>query len=251
MNSPLKVLLDSNGLQAAVHQGIHPNPKSKNAANRRLITFLAIIDSLGCEPSFIEEKANEITDDLLINCSCLVITTRMPRLPRQTKSELNTIYRFVQRGGSLLVMSNHPFNRNRFKESIPDKSIALRFGVTLHESWYPDVGERKGFVEIWKDDLYPHPITNGLCGPIVFNNGCRISTRIGNVIAKLPSVSEDPDIFAVAIEKPEDSKARIVVTADSGFIGDEDTNFPAPGLINSGDNIGFIRQVFEWLLKFR
>jgi len=245
----MKVLLDSNGLQAAVHQGIHPNPKSKNAANRRLITFLAIIESLGCEPSFIEEKVSEITDDLLINCSCLVITTRMPRLPRQPESEINTIQRFVQRGGSLLVMSNHPFNR--FEESMPDKYIVSRFGATLHKSWYPDSGNRKGFVEIWKDDLYPHSITNGLCGPIVFNNGCRISTRIGNVVAKLPSVSEGADIFAVAIENHEDIKARIVVTADSGFIGDEDTNFPGPGLINSGDNIGFIRQVFEWLLKLR
>jgi hypothetical protein len=87
----MKVLLDSNELQAAVHQGIHPNPKSKNAANKRLITFLVTIESLGGEPLFTEEKVSEITDDLLKNCSCLVITTRMARLPRQPESEINTI----------------------------------------------------------------------------------------------------------------------------------------------------------------
>ena len=42
-------------------------------------------------------------------------------------------------------------------------------------------------------------------------------------------------------------EGRVVTVADSGFIGDEGTNVPGPGLINHGDNARFIKNVVRWL----
>ena len=35
--------------------------------------------------------------------------------------------------------------------------------------------------------------------------------------------------------------------ADSGFIGDEGTNVPGPGLFDHGDNARFVKNVVRWL----
>lgn len=245
----MKVLLDSNGIQAAIHIGKHPDHRSLEAKGKRLFTFLSIIKYLGCEYMFTYGEGNEITDDILQGCSLLVITTRMPRLPEPSRSERKVIKSFVQRGGSLLVMSNHPWPN--MPNPIPDFQIASCFKVLLRGPIYPPPGRKKGLTEIRDDDIYPHSITNGLNGPIVFNNGCRISIRIGDVIAKLPHVQEGSDTFAVAIDRNKKRDGRVVVTADSGFIGEPDTDYPYHGLIDRGDNINFIRNVFEWLLNLR
>ena len=105
--------------------------------------------------------------------------------------------------------------------------------------------------EIRDDDLRVHPITDGLSGPIVFNNGCRISTSAGDILATLPGEKLGPNVFAMAIDIQPKRKGRVVVTADSGFIGDDNTDFPGPGLIGKGGNRDFVQQVFDWLLKHR
>jgi hypothetical protein len=43
------------------------------------------------------------------------------------------------------------------------------------------------------------------------------------------------------------SGGRVVVTADSGFIGSEGTTFPGTGLIAMGDNRRFIVNILLWL----
>ena len=247
--TPMKILFDNSGLQVAVHLGQHPNPRAKAASGKRLVTFFSIIENLGCKIAFTERKVSPITGDMLIDCSVLVITTRMPRLPRRSKVELEEIQRFVQRGGSLLVMSNHPWPK--MQNPIPDLYIASLFDVTLNGPIYPSHVRQGGLTEIRNGDLHMHPITDGLNGPIVFNDGCRISANAGDILATLPGEESAPNVFAVAIDTPQKGKGRVVVTADSGFIGDDDTNFPGPGLIGRGNNRRFVRQVFEWLLNRR
>lgn len=245
----MKVLLDSNGLQAAVYLGLHSSQKAKDACGRRLTTLLSIIKNLGCDIAFTDVKTGVITNNSLIDCSVLVITTRRPGLPRPSESELETIRQFVQRGGGLLIMSNHPWPH--MPNPIPDLYTASLFGVTLNGPIYKQHRFMRRLIRIQGDDLCQHSITDGLKGPIVFRNGCRINTSAGNIIAMLPGEKYEPNIFAVAVEEPQNEKGRVVVTADSGFIADDDTNFPGQGLIHKGCNMRFIRQVFEWLLKQR
>jgi hypothetical protein len=170
----------------------------------------------------------------------------MPKLSKQSKVELEEIQRFVHRGGSLLVMSNHPWPNKQ--NPIPDLHTASLFDVTLNGPVYAEQGE---LTKIRGNDLRMHPITDGLNGPIVFNNGCRISTNAGDILAALPGEKSTANVFAVAIDAPQKGKGRVVVTADSGFIGDDDTDFPGPGLIGRGNNRLFVRQMFEWLLNQR
>jgi hypothetical protein len=245
----MDILFDSNGLQAAVHLGRHPNPRSVAAQGKRLGVLLGILQDLGCGVRFTQENTTEITDDMLAGCSVLVVATRMPRLPAPSASELMTIHRFVAQGGGLLVMSNHPWPA--MPNPIPDLHLASVFRVTLSGPVYPAHAGRSGLTNITAANLPTHPITSGLTGPVVFNNGCRLNATGGNVIATLPGEQLPPNAFAVETAAQEDNSGRIVVTADSGFIGNDDTDFPGPGLIEQGENKAFIRQIIEWLLRKR
>jgi len=247
-----KVLFDSNGLQTSVHLGIHfsqllPNPKQKalDAKCKRLATFISIIENCDCEVEFTPYEKSTISDDMLNAFDMLVITTRIPRLPKQPDCEINAIYRFVQKGGSLLIMSDHPFQNK--PHPIPDIYVASIFDVTLNPPVYPSHGGRCGLTEIRDNDIHSHAITDGIQS-IVFNNGCRIGTSRRYVLATLPG---EASAFAVAIDFPYKDYGRVVITSDSGFVADDNTNFPGPGLISRGNNEDFIQQAIEWLLKLR
>ena len=54
-------------------------------------------------------------------------------------------------------------------------------------------------------------------------------------------------LFAHALDAGLVGKGRLVTMADSGFIGNEDTVVPGPGLIGHGDNARFIKNVVRWL----
>ena len=41
---------------------------------------------------------------------------------------------------------------------------------------------------------------------------------------------------------------RVVVLADSGFIGSAGTTRPGPGLIEQGDNLRFVLNTIAWLV---
>jgi hypothetical protein len=255
----MKVVIDRNGLQAAVHLGQHPSQHSQAAAvdprhpqavaavGKRLATFLSIIEDLGCDIAFTSEGADAITDELLADCAILVITTRMAHLPTHTDAELGSIMNFVQRGGSLLVMSNHPFLGE--PNPIPDVRVAALFDVVLCGPLYRKRTLFSRYTRIRTRDFRTHEITEGLKGPIVFFNGGRISAHAGDIFVMLPAVKKEPNAFAVAVDKPQGGGGRVVITADSGFIGDDTTEYPGQGLIHQGDNLMFIRQVLSWLLR--
>ena len=244
----MKVLFDSNGLQAAVYLGKYPSPYAEPAKGKRLSTFLSIIEDFGCDIVF-TEKSSGINSILLDDCSVLVITTRMSNLPKPSETELKAIRDFVLRGGSLLLMSNHPWPKS--PNPIPDADTASLFDVSLYGPVYDKCKFLHKYIRISGKDIMAHSITKGLKGPILYRNGCRISTEVGEILARLPGEKRSPNAFAVALESPQTGKGRVVVTADSGFIGNDDTNFPGQGLINKGCNIQFVRQIFQWLLRQR
>jgi hypothetical protein len=60
-----------------------------------------------------------------------------------------------------------------------------------------------------------------------------------------PETPSMKKIFALSIQE----KGKIVITADSGFIGDKGSTFPGWGLIEEGDNVLFIRNILSYLLE--
>ena len=164
-------------------------------------------------------------------------------------------------------MSNHgdlpgsnPHDLTQF-----DAQVGKLFGVGLECSWYQnpagvELSELSG-----KDFLASHPIIGG------HGNGEAVKTiainNCSSIVAEglgypLVSLSQDmmdlrngnsPEnrLFAHALD-PETAgslsiEGRVVTVADSGFIGDEGTNVPGPGLIGHGDNARFIKNVVRWL----
>jgi len=55
--------------------------------------------------------------------------------------------------------------------------------------------------------------------------------------------------FFISSETKFQGSGRIIVIADSGFIGSDNTIKPGPGQITKGDNLAFIINCLEWLSK--
>jgi len=233
----MSILLDRKSLQVASHCGdFHPSVLGK-----RLEIFLGILEGIDGE---IPDQDNSLLYEVIFKHDLLVIPTRISPFERE---ELTAIERFVKNGGSLLLMSNH----TPFKEGLPDftehdKQFTERVNVHLEGPVFPDHHGRDGLTTIEGDDLC-HDITRNLEKGIVFNNSCQIRSdnERAQILARLPGIPEENQCFALAIEH---QSGRIVFTADSGFIGNEDTNTPGPGLIDHGGNRLFVEGVVKWLL---
>jgi hypothetical protein len=115
-------------------------------------------------------------------------------------------------------------------------------------------------VEIREENLiHDHPVLRGIAAAnpvrsLVINNCSSIRPGAGVPLAFLPEAMLDhrdgrsprTRCLAVALDRCA-SGGRVVVTADSGFIGSEGTTFPGTGLIARGDNRRFILNILLWL----
>ena len=86
-------------------------------------------------------------------------------------------------------------------------------------------------------------MAEGLGHPLVSLSQDMMDLRNGN--------SPHNRLFAHALD-PETAgtlsiEGRVVTVADSGFIGDDGTNVPGPGLIDHGDNAQFVKNAVRWL----
>lgn len=253
----MSALLDMRCVQVAVHFGRHMSylpPKSirdlerrcrirdlEQARGRRLEAFLEVVQRCcGAEPVTSNGTENELLLPLLSKHRTLITGSRIRCCPFSDE-ECAQVEQYVHRGGNLLLMSNHDPYAKR------DSRLAERFGVSL-------AGDYRGggppWIAIDGDDLGTHCITNNLSGGIVFNTSCRIHCTNPNasVLATLPGEAGQANGSAIAIDRPAGSSSgRIVVLADSGFIGNDDTRFPGPGLIGQGANRQFIKNCVYWL----
>ena len=252
----MKVILDSMGLQAQVHL----------AGRRRLARFLSILESIpDCSVSF--SSGPTLTWQELRDHAVLVITTRYPLEVAYSGQELTRIWDFVRLGGGLLLMSNHgdlpgsnPHDLTQF-----DAQVGKLFGVDVERSWFQNPAGVELSVLSGRDLLASHPIIGGrgegeAVKTIVINNCSSIVTEgLGYPLISLSQDMMDlrngnsPQnrLFAHALD-PETAgslsiEGRVVTMADSGFIGDEGTTLPGPGLIGYGDNAQFIKNVVRWL----
>jgi hypothetical protein len=252
------ILLDEKTLQVFGHtqefyfdafgQQRVPNPAYK----KRLGRFLELLQDH-------EVTIGTISKDSLRKASCLVILSRIREF---TSSEMNAILEFIQDPKhSLLLMSNH----NPFE--LKDNVLTSKLGVTLVGGYWS--GERGVYTTIGEDCLVSHEIITGKKGEkpiteIVTNTTCRIDSNIGTAFIYLPdsmegrwsSENEDPitkRVFGQAIDGQKDNhdiiKGKMIVLADSGFIGDKGSTFPGFGVIDHADNEVLVKRMFDFLLN--
>ncbi|MCH8907174.1 MAG: hypothetical protein IH840_08805 [Candidatus Heimdallarchaeota archaeon] len=256
------ILLDGKTLQVEAHLKQHivrrdktyTNPDPKNF---RLRTFLKTLAKIG-KITILSEK---ITTTLLLNFDIYVVLTR---IQAYEKSEVGAIFDFVKHGGNLLLMSNHP-PLHKY-----DSFLANKFGVELENSRYWS-GERGVYSILTDEDLAEHSIIVNnkemTINSIVTNTTCSIISKNGLPVIYLSKLMvglsgleeqkevqniepEERKIFGLSIDRKSsdlDIDGKVVIIADSGFIGEKDSTFPGYGLIEEGDNLLFIKRLFLFL----
>ena len=253
-----KILIDRETVQVRAHLdklfkdyrgNLHENPEG---VYFRLKTFLNIVKKFG--QIFFSD--GEITTPKLSNIDLYVILTR---IQKYKDSELHAIHSFVEKGGNVLLMANHgptiEFNQD----------LANKFGIILAGSYWS--GKYGKFTHLLENNLTNHPIISDISAnsdcikELVINSSCGIVPSIGDVIAWLPdsisSVGDYQDdldntgkkIFALSLDASHipDIRGKIVLLADSGFVGEKDSKFPGFGLIDKGDNLLFIDRILKYL----
>jgi hypothetical protein len=248
----MRVLIDSLSLQAKIHL----------QDGKRLGGLLQKVKGMaGCETAF--SASASLSADMLADIDVLIIATRKIQDAEYTETELTVIFEFVQSGGGLLLMSNHGDIPGRPYPDMTanDKRLARTFGIEIENSFFASP-QWKTLVEIPAACLHStHPIIRGVgvhtpVRSIITNNCCSIKSGCGIPIVSLPNTVQDyrdgrsteDRYFAVACDRgPTGKPGRIVVTADSGFIGSGETTFPGVGLIEKGDNGQFIINCLLWI----
>jgi hypothetical protein len=248
----MRVLVDGNGLQARAHA----------QDGRRLATFLALLRDLrACHVTLTPETP--LTADRLAEQAVLVITTRKWQTSPYAPEELTGIPDFVQRGGGLLLMSNHGDvpGRHPLDMTRSDALLARVFGVAIENTFFahPEAHTLSEFSAA--NLLTTHPIICGAAAEasvrsLVTNNCCSIRAPDAAPLVGLAGQMTDlrnnfpcqGRCFAVALaDCAPVGRGRVVVVADSGFIGTAGTTFPGIGLIEHGDNARFALNAIRWL----
>lgn len=211
----------------------------------RLQSVCDLLVALGLEPAFPENElpAPPDTDEVEI-----IVTGS--RLKAFTDDEIATLVRFAEEGGGLLIMSNHgapegaPNDFTRY-----DRPLVEKFDIELECTGFSEPNRSRA-VHVSGE----HPTTTGIRELSI--NNCS-SLRC----ARVPSVVDIPSNWhdrlsgtqargrAAAIAIDEGIDGRVFVLSDSGFMGNEGTRSPGPGLIDQADNRKFLTNVFSWLAK--
>jgi hypothetical protein len=247
----MKVLIDKDGLQAQTHL----------VDGKRLSTFLSLFGNV--PDCTIEFSTEDLSDrKLLANTNLLIIATRNKAFKPK---EISAITDYVWQGGGLLLMSNHgdipgKYDYNYTKN---DAHLASQFDVTIENTFFAHPQPKIFFTLEQTDFAKNHPVISGIQGQkavrsIVSNNCCSLTLSAGTPIISfnnsiidhrngLPARNRH---FAVALEKTEKVlDGRVVIVADSGFLGTDGTTYPGRGMIECGDNSSFVQNIIFWLLR--
>jgi hypothetical protein len=250
----MRVLIDRKGLQARCHL----TDKLRLGVFLTELLSASYLVAFSSDPTFTAHELGEY--------DVLIITTRPFQGQGYTQEEIRDILDFVRNGGGLLLMSNHAgrSDRHRNDQRKHDAKLASRFGVTLEETFFEHSLQGE-LTRISGSALsVEHPIVAGASGElpvrsIITNTCCSIVCDEGERLVLLSSEMVDrrggrsPEgrSFALALDKHSGlnskDKGRVVVIADSGFVGTDLTTRPGPGLIGHGHNLRFIMNAVRWL----
>ena len=249
-----RVLFDPHSLQAWQHRrdlghevppylgGLPTNPTPRLRALTELLT------GVGLEPVFAEGELPTLSG---LNSYGILVTGS--RLKPFTDSEVADLVRFAERGGGLLIMSNHGAS-----ESAPndltryDRGLVRELGVTLECTVF---SAPRGEARRENQTLAPardHPTMQGIRG-IAINNCSSLVCEGAPHLVEIPHdwkdalAGGDPKGrgFALAIDERIDG--RVLIMTDSGFIGTPGTHVPGPGMIDQADNRNLMLNIFSWL----
>jgi len=255
---PLRLLLDSRAMQTGVHvqDGV------------RLDTFIKAMEAAGATVAF---SGDRLDADSVRGADVVLIPTRMAVDGNEySPAELTALERFTAEGGGLLLMSNHGDlpGRNKWDHTRHDRVLAARFDVDIQPAWFAQNerdladGAEPGSLTKFDANLLntEHPIfaasdPQNTVRTVVTNNCAAISRGTGAPLVSLaPSMIDrrngravSEHVFGCALERTSARHGRVVVLADSGFIGSAGTTRPGPGLIEHGDNLRFVLNTIAWL----
>jgi hypothetical protein len=254
----VKVLVDRNGLQARRHL----------KDNLRLSAFLT--DLLKDSHLVGFSSGSTLTAEELADHDVLVITTRGQKQP-YIEAEIRCILDFVHKGGGLLLMANHADRaKTDLRKSLSDTRkqdarLAGKFGITLERSCFEHQQRGKRTRIAASAMNGNHRIIAGASGDrpvrfLVINNCCSIVCSECDPLVLLPGemydwknqrTAQEKQLFSCVLDSQAGlesvGEGRVVVTADSGFIGTDFTTSPGPGLIGHGHNSRFIKNAIRWL----
>jgi hypothetical protein len=236
-----KLLLDQRSLQVCAHYGGHPNGEHVFASShgKRLVDFLNVANNAGYSDIQVSSGQDNQFGDLEANGIAVVaILTRLQICPF-SKSEIGDLTRFLESGGSVLLMSNYPqFDRN-------DSMLAELYGFRLGDFVDQPKDPHDGYVHISTEIDRPE-VFGASQLEIVFNNCCAvfIENPAAKVVAYLPS--HKSGVFAAMVPSV-GSDGKFFVSGDSGFIGTCGTREPGPGLMCKADNSAFVEKTLRWL----
>ena len=209
--------------------------------------------------------------DRLVGIDVIAMTTRVSPC---TADEVRALGAAVRAGAGLWLCSNHgPFSFDAPENNLVryDQAVANSFFVTLLtcviEAREKDADGRRPLVEL--------PLAGVLAAgnpawPVVaWRTGSQVSTAMtSNGCGILPAVwqqvvapFDDPSLrnrldradpppglaWAVTVEGPAVGAGRVVVCADSGWLGNVSSTFPGPGLFQRCDNAQLALNTVSWL----
>lgn len=241
----------------------------QNETQQRLDTLFGAITGKGWTYA---QTVNPITTQQLAGADVLVILTRLrvttpgttnpfaPDFPFAfSDAEIQAITNFVWGGGGLVHMSNHgPFPGNPDDDQqVNDRVLAKAFGVYLDPAAFQLPGG--GIMTMSGSLLSSNPaitstILNGVKS-IAAHNTCSIAgPASATVIASIPkeAVNVSPSCTLPAAGNPYAitltyGSGKVIITGNSGITGDADSDFPAPGLIDTADNKRFILNCLSYV----
>lgn len=206
-------------------------------------------------------RKGNISETALIDKNLLFINLVDEKNPKIAAEEISAIKKFVENGGSLLVICEHT-NVNNHAEIInhllKEFNISVRYGSSL-DSGTENIVEGVGWTRI--HSFIAHPITKGIKS-ISFQTGGALYPKEYSIAFSSPSAfldnwnpysndnafygnglldrDEKKEILNLAVAR-EYGKGKIVVVADQNIFG----NY----WIYYLDNFIFAKNIFSWLLN--
>ena len=227
------IAIDSQSHQALRHSGNDriSYPNASRAGQWQDVRLTGLHEDLE------KRKYNLILTDIsnatLADVSALIISGRSNKL-LFTEDELNAIDTFNKAGGGIFLMGNH----KGFVE--PQNQIVrkLNIPITFHETWINTLQPR-----VLTDSN--HPIIQGCNNGLNLRTSCTMTLDSNSGIQLV--IDENPAIGVImaAIESPESTKGRIVVSTSAGHIASRDDS--GADIYSSINNARITLNTIEWL----
>ncbi|MCK5117061.1 MAG: hypothetical protein KAR44_10705 [Candidatus Aegiribacteria sp.] len=159
-------------------------------------------------------------------------------------------------------MSNHsrvPTHPGMGHFTEQDGKLAKEFGIEISEACFCTDPALPGTI-IRSTETDKHPLLVSRSGTpsvksVIINNGCGVNCNSkgmpvllfpeGTVDKGPGGLSAEDKAFAWALET---QGGRVLVTGDSGFVGEPNLPGSGPGLLDQRDNVLFVEQAITWLL---